>query len=412
MSRSGKNKIVFTEGGICAPKGFRAGGVHCGFRKNTKKKDLGIIVSDVRCSAAAVYTQNKVKGAPILVNREHLKNGKAQAVICNSGNANTCAPGGVEIARATCRLAADALGMEAEDVIVCSTGVIGEPISIETFQNGIPRLVKKLSYEGSDEMAKAIMTTDTLKKETAVTFTLGGKKCSIGGIAKGSGMINPNMATMLSFLTTDIAISSDMLRVALERDIIETYNQISIDGDTSTNDTVSILANGLAGNPEIDAPGDDFNLFKEALRTVTVQLCRGIVKDGEGATKMIECVVKNAPTGSIARIIASSVIQSDLVKTAVFGEDANWGRVLCAVGYADADFECGHIDIFLSSSAGKIQVCRASEAIAFDEDHAKAILKQDELWITVDLHDGEKSGASYGCDLTYDYVRINGRYRT
>jgi glutamate N-acetyltransferase/amino-acid N-acetyltransferase len=406
------SKIKFIEGGVCAAKGFRAGGVHCGFRKNTKKKDLGIIVSDVMCSAAAVYTQNKVKGAPILVNREHLKDGRAQAAICNSGNANTCAPGGVEIARETCRLAADALGLNAKDIIVCSTGVIGEPISIETFQRGIPKLVKKLSYDDSDGMAKAIMTTDTVKKEVAVTFTLGGKKCSLGGIAKGSGMINPNMATMLSFLTTDVFISSNMLKVALDRDIIETYNQLSIDGDTSTNDTVTILANGCAGNPEIDAPGADFDVFKAALRAVTVQLCRGIVKDGEGATKMLECAVKNAPTAAIARLIASTVVQSDLVKTAVFGEDANWGRVLCAVGYTDADFECGRIDIFLSSKAGEVQVCRASEALVFNEEKAKKILEQDEVWITVDLHDGTKEGTAYGCDLTYDYVRINGRYRT
>jgi glutamate N-acetyltransferase/amino-acid N-acetyltransferase len=405
-------KTEIIEGGICAPQGYRAAGVHCGFRRNTKKKDLGLLVSDVMCNAAAVYTQNKIKGAPIVVNKEHLRDGRAQAIICNSGIANTCAAGGVEVARETCRLAADALRVKASDIIVCSTGVIGEPIRIETFQTGIPRVVKKLSYNDSDGMATAIMTTDKVKKETAVEFKLADKVCRIGGIAKGSGMINPNMATMLSFLTTDVGISSDMLRVALERDIIETYNQISVDGDTSTNDTVAILANGLSGNPIIDTLGKDFDTFCAALRMVTITLCRGLVKDGEGASKMIECVVKNSPTREIARIVASSVVESELVKSAVFGEDANWGRVLCAVGYADADFECGKIDIFLASRAGELQVCTCAEAIQFDEEKAAAILAEDEIWIIVDLHDGVKEGVAYGCDLTYDYVRINARYRT
>jgi glutamate N-acetyltransferase/amino-acid N-acetyltransferase len=404
--------IRFTDGGVCAPGGFRAAGVHCGFRKNSKKKDLGAIVSDVMCSAAAVYTQNKVKGAPIIVNREHLKDGRAQAIICNSGNANTCAPGGVEVARETCRLLAESLGLLTSDVIVCSTGVIGEPILIETFEEGIPRLVKKLSRTDSDGVARAIMTTDRVKKEAAVRFTLGGWECSVGGIAKGSGMINPNMATMLSFITTDVSISPDMLRAALESDIVHSYNQISIDGDTSTNDTVAVLANGMAGNAEIDAPGEAFDLFKEALSAVTVQLCRGIVKDGEGATKLIECVVKNAPTAEAARKISLSVVQSDLVKTAIFGEDANWGRVLCAIGYTEADFSCDRIDISLHAKTDEIQVCKSSEALIFDEEKAKYILSQDEILISVDMNDGKAEGAAYGCDLTYDYVRINGRYRT
>jgi glutamate N-acetyltransferase/amino-acid N-acetyltransferase len=405
-------KTEIIEGGVCAPQGFRAAGVHCGFRRNTQKKDLGLLVSDVMCNAAAVYTQNKIKGAPIVVNKDHLKDGMAQAIICNSGNANTCAAGGVEIARETCRLTAEALGLEAEDIIVCSTGVIGEPISIETFRSGIPRVVKKLSARDSDGLAHAIMTTDKVKKETAVEFLLGGKVCRIGGVAKGSGMINPNMATMLSFITTDVAISSDMLRVALERDIVETYNQISVDGDTSTNDTVAILANGLAGNAVIESLGPDFDDFCAALRKVTITLCRGLVKDGEGASKLVECVVKNAPTRRIARTVAASVVGSDLVKTAVFGEDANWGRVLCAVGYADADFECGKIDIWLASAAGKLQVCSCAEAMSFDEDAAARILAEEDLWIIIDLHDGEKEGFAYGCDLTYNYVRINARYRT
>jgi glutamate N-acetyltransferase/amino-acid N-acetyltransferase len=413
MNANAKSKgVAETEGGICAPKGFKAAGVHCGFRKNTTKKDLALIVSDVMCNAAAVYTQNKVQGAPITVNREHLKDGRAQAIICNSGIANTCAPGGAEISRETCRLAAADLGLDAQDIIVCSTGVIGESLDIETFRQGIPRVVKKLSYDGSDGAARAIMTTDKVKKEVAVTFALDGIQCGIGGVAKGSGMINPNMATMLSFITTDVSISAEMLKYALESNVVDTYNQISIDGDTSTNDTVAILANGLAGNPEIDRPGEAFELFCAALHSVTEALCRGIVKDGEGASKLIECAVKGAPTGRIARIVSSSVVQSDLVKTAIFGEDANWGRILCAVGYADADFECGRMDITLSSAAGDIEVCHGSEAMPFDEELAKKILMEDEIRIVVDLHDGLKEAVAYGCDLTYNYVRINGRYRT
>ncbi|MDR2156862.1 MAG: bifunctional glutamate N-acetyltransferase/amino-acid acetyltransferase ArgJ [Clostridiales Family XIII bacterium] len=414
-TKGGKRRsgaIAKADGGICAPSGFRAAGVHCGFRKNTTKKDLALIVSDVICNAAAVYTRNKVQGAPIVVNREHLKDGRAGAIICNSGIANTCAPGGVEIARETCRLAAAEIGMDAQDIIVCSTGVIGEPLNIETFRRGIPRVAKKLSYDDSDGAARAIMTTDRMKKETAVSFVLDGKRCHIGGIAKGSGMINPNMATMLSFITTDVAISAEMLKYALGSDVVDTYNQISIDGDTSTNDTVAALANGLAGNPEIDEAGASFDLFCAALRFVTSELCRGIVKDGEGASKLLECVVKGAPTGRIARIVSSSVVRSSLVKTAMFGEDANWGRILCAVGYADADFECGRMDIFLSSEAGEVMVCHDSEAVRFDEELAKRILAKDEIRITVDLRDGLKEAVAYGCDLTYQYVRINGRYRT
>ena len=406
------SKIQVIEGGICAPQGYRAAGVHCGFRKNTQKKDLGIIVSDVMCNAAAVYTQNKVQGAPIQVNREHLKDGKAKAIICNSGNANTCAPGGVEISRETCRIVADYLDMKPTDVIVCSTGVIGEPIRIGTFKTGIPRVIKKLSYNDSDGMAKAIMTTDKVKKETAIEVIIHGKKCRIGGIAKGSGMINPNMATMLSFITSDVAISTEMLRIALDKDILETYNQISIDGDTSTNDSVVIIANGLAGNPEIDEIGEEFDLFCKALRVVTIELCREIAKDGEGATKLIECLVKSAPTRDIARTVSMSVIKSSLLKTAIFGEDANWGRVICAVGYADASFACDKIDILLSSNGDEIIVCNKSEAVMFDEDMAKKILENDEILVTVNLNDGEKFASAYGCDLTYGYVRINGRYRT
>ncbi|MDR3242373.1 MAG: bifunctional glutamate N-acetyltransferase/amino-acid acetyltransferase ArgJ [Clostridiales Family XIII bacterium] len=404
--------ICYIENGVCAPKGYRAAGVHCGIRKNKKKKDLALIVSDAACSAAAVYTKNKVKSAPILVNREHLKDGTARAIICNSGNANTCAPNGVEIANGACRLTAETLRINENDVIVCSTGVIGEPIFLEPFERGIPRLVKKLSYDGSDAAAHAIMTTDKEKKEFAASFSIDGKECRIGGIAKGSGMINPNMATMLCFITTDAAISSHMLQKALDRDVADTFNQISIDGDTSTNDTVAIIANGLAENAAINEDGDDFQGFCEALRAVTTRLCRGIAKDGEGASKLIECVVSGAPGQDAARRISKSVVQSELVKTAVFGEDANWGRVLCAAGYADADFDVSKVDIVLSSASGDVEVCRRANACPFDEELAKQILSEDEIRLLISLNQGDGNAVAYGCDLTYDYVRINARYRT
>jgi glutamate N-acetyltransferase/amino-acid N-acetyltransferase len=399
-------------GGVCAPAGFRAAGVHCGFRKKSTKKDLGLIVSDVPANAAAVYTQNKVKGAPIAVCIDHLKNGIAQAIIVNSGNANTCAPDGEAIANETCRLTADALGIDENDVIVASTGVIGEKIDIELFRKGIPRVFKKLSYEGSKSVARAIMTTDKIEKQAAVTFKLGGRKVSIGGIAKGSGMINPNMATMLSFITTDAAISSKMLKAALTEDIADTFNQLSVDGDTSTNDTLAIIANGLAKNPEIKTKDEDYATFCAALRRVTVKLVRLLAKDGEGATKMLECIVKNAPNDKTARIVSKSVVQSDLVKTAIFGEDANWGRTLCAIGYADVKFNADNIDVVISSKKGRVKVCAASSGIAFSEEKAAEILAEEEILITVDLNDGEKTATAYGCDLTYGYVRINGSYRT
>ncbi|MDR1134907.1 MAG: bifunctional glutamate N-acetyltransferase/amino-acid acetyltransferase ArgJ [Clostridiales Family XIII bacterium] len=404
--------IEYVEKGICAPKGFRASGVHVGFRKNKKKRDLALIVSDRICSSAAVYTKNKVRSAPIIVNREHLANGKARAIICNSGNANTCAPNGVQIARDTCKLTADALKINEEDVIVCSTGVIGEPMYIEPFAAGIPKAVKKLAYDGSSAAATAITTTDTAIKEIAVSFVIGNKECFMGGIAKGSGMINPNMATMLCFITTDAAIDSIMLQKALDNDILDTFNQISIDGDTSTNDTVAILANGLAGNPVIRSDGEDYEQFCEALRAVSSKLCKDIAKDGEGATKLMECIVSGAPDEKIARKVAKTVIQSELVKTAMFGEDANWGRILCAVGYADAEFSVTDVDIVISSVGGNVDVCRHSVACVFDEALAKRILGADEIKLLVSLNQGKAGAIAYGCDMTYDYVRINGRYRT
>jgi glutamate N-acetyltransferase/amino-acid N-acetyltransferase len=405
-------KIEYIENGVCAPKGFRASGVHCGFRRNIKKNDLSLIVSDAMCNAAAVFTQNKLKGAPVLVNREHLKDGKARAIICNSGNANTCAPGGLEIARETCRLTAAALGMDESDVIVCSTGVIGSPIHIETFKKGIPKVVRRLSRGGSGAAARGIMTTDKSVKEVAVSFTAGGKPCRMGAIAKGSGMINPNMATMLCFFTTDAALEPAALQAALSADIKDSFNQISIDGDTSTNDTVAIIANGLAGNEPITGEGEDYGAFCAALHAVTTYLCHHIVKDGEGASKILKCIVTGAPDKEVARGVALTVIQSDLVKTSVFGEDANWGRVLVAVGYSDQDFEVDNIDIALAAGKLRVDVCERSVACLFDEHLAKKILSQGEVHILIDLHQGKERAIAYGCDMTLDYVRVNARYRT
>ena len=399
-------------GGVCAAKGFKASGVHCGIRKNRVKRDLALIVSDVPCTAAATYTTNLVKGAPLLVTKQNISNGYAQAVICNSGNANTCNANGVEIANLTCSLLADSLSINASDVVVASTGVIGQPLDITPIKNGIPMLIKELSYDGCANAAEAIMTTDTIKKEVAVEFVVGGKICKMGGIAKGSGMIHPNMATMLVFITTDCKISSQMLQKALSSDIKETFNMVSIDGDTSTNDMVTVLANGLAGNDEITCDGDDFKVFMKALNTVTVNLCRMIAADGEGATKLLECKVSGGKTLDIAKTVAKSVICSSLTKAAMFGADANWGRVLCAIGYSGASVDVTKIDVFFASSKGEIQVCSNGSGVAFSEEKAKEILLEKEIDIIVNLNDGEFSSTAWGCDLTYDYVKINGDYRT
>lgn len=404
--------IEFIDGGVCAPKGFKASGIHCGIRKNRLKKDLSLILSEVECNAAAVYTTNKVKGAPITVTQKHLADGKARAIICNSGNANTCAPNGIEIADETCRLLAKELGISKEDVIVSSTGVIGEPMTIAPFEKGIPKLVKKLSVEGSEMAAHGIMTTDTIKKEFAVSFIIGNKECHLGGIAKGSGMIHPNMATMLCYLTTDVAISSELLQKALHADIEDTFNQLSIDGDTSTNDTVAIMANGLAGNECITDDGKDFQDFCKALNLITSALVKALAKDGEGASKLLECIVSGAPDKKTARVVSKSVITSSLFKSAMFGEDANWGRALCAIGYSEADFDVSKVDIVLSSAKGNVQVCKGAAYNPFSEEEAKIILKEDEIKILVSLNQGEESAIAWGCDLTYNYVKINGSYRS
>ena len=387
-------------GGVCAPQGFSGAGIHCGIRKNHTKRDLALILSSVPASAAAVYTTNLVKGAPLEVTKKHLENGIARAVICNSGNANTCNADGIEIAETTCELLAKELGIAAEDVIVASTGVIGQRMSIEPFKTGIPVLCAALGENNSALVGEAIMTTDTKLKEAAVEFTAGGKTCRLGGIAKGSGMIHPNMATMLVFLTTDCAISPEMLKKALSSDVQDTFNMVSVDGDTSTNDMVSIMANGLAGNAEISSEGEDFESFMKALNSVTVYLCRCIAGDGEGATKLLECSVTGAKDRSAAKTVARGVICSSLLKAAMFGADANWGR------------DIHKVDVAFRSKAGTVKVCKDGAGIDFSEDEAKKILSESEIDILVSLGDGSASATAWGCDLTYDYVKINGDYRT
>lgn len=399
------------DGGVCAAKGFYANGIHCGIRKNREKRDLTLIFSEVEANAAAVYTTNLVKGAPLKVTKEHLKNGQARAIICNSGNANTCNANGVEIAERTCGLLAEELSISENDIIIASTGVIGEPLSIEPFEKGIPELVKGLGAHNS-YAAEGIMTTDTKEKSVAVSFEVDGKTCTIGGIAKGSGMIHPNMATMLVFITTDCRISADMLQRALSTDIQYTFNMVSIDGDTSTNDMVAVMANGLAENEEITGEGEEFTSFMSALNSVTVELCRMIAGDGEGATKLIECSVKNAPDEKTAKTVAKSVICSSLTKAAIFGADANWGRVLCAIGYSGAEIDVDKVDVSFASKAGVVDVCKNGAGIAFSEEKAKEVLLQDEIDILIGLNDGEACAKAWGCDLTYDYVKINGDYRT
>ena len=399
-------------GGVCAAKGFKANGVHCGIRKNRTKRDLSLILSEVPASAAAVYTTNLVKGAPLIVTQEHIKNGVARAIVCNSGNANTCNANGIEVAEKTCAAAAKVLGISADDIVVASTGVIGQPLDVTPIVNGLPELAAGLSDNGSGFAAEGIMTTDTVLKEVAVEFTLSGKTCRIGGIAKGSGMIHPNLATMLVFITTDAAISSGMLKKALASDIADTFNMVSIDGDTSTNDMVTVLANGLAGNDEIVSEGEDFSTFMQALNTVTVALCRLIAGDGEGATRLLECRVTKADTKQTARTVAKSVICSSLLKAAMFGADANWGRVLCAIGYSGAKVDVSKIDVAFASAAGTIPVCKNGCGVDFSEETAKKILSEKEIEILVCLNSGSESSNAWGCDLTYDYVKINGDYRT
>ena len=399
------------KGGVCAAKGFRANGVHCGIRKNKSKKDLALIVSDVRAATACVYTQNLVKGAPILVTQRNVADGYAQAAVVNSGNANTCNEDGIEIAEGMAELVERHTGISRSDVVVASTGVIGQKLSLEPIAAGMGELAQGLG-DRSGEAALAIMTTDTVPKETAYSFELDGKECRIGAVCKGVGMICPNMATMLMFITTDVSITPEMLQRALRLDIADSLNMLSVDRDTSTNDMACVMANGLAGNATIRADGASFRKFRKALHAVTVCMCRKIARDGEGATKLIECDVAGARTKRCARLVAKSVVCSNLLKAAMFGADANWGRVLCAVGYSGADVDVDRIAVRFRSAAGTVAVCENGRGIDFSEEEAKKVLSEDEIHIEIDLNDGSQAATAWGCDLTYDYVKINGDYRT
>jgi len=398
-------------GGVCAAKGFTANGIHCGVRANRTKRDLSLICSEVMASAASVYTSNLVKGAPIAVTKANIADGKAQVILCNSGNANTCNADGIQVAEQMCRLVAQEMNLQASDVVVASTGVIGQRLDITPIAKGIPELVKGLGNH-SDLAAEGIMTTDTRMKEVAVSFEVDGVECKIGGIAKGSGMIHPNLATMLVFITTDCAISASMLNKALQTDVQTSFNMVSVDGDTSTNDMVTVLANGMAGNREITEEGAAFDAFMKALNTVTVYLCRCIAGDGEGATKLLECKVTGAKTECDAKTAAKAIICSSLTKAAMFGADANWGRILCAIGYSGADVDVDKVEVRFQSAKGEILVCVDGAGVDFSEELAKEILLEQEIEILVDLHDGEGAAVAWGCDLTYDYVKINGDYRT
>jgi len=403
--------IQFIKGGVTAPSGFVAAGIHCGIRRNKSKRDLALIVADRQCAAAAVVTTNRVKAAPIHLSIKHLENGRARAILANSGNANACAPGGLDAAKKCVDTAAAALGIQPEDIIVNSTGVIGQPLPVDTITSAIPELVNALSTD-SGPAEEAIMTTDTFSKSTAVKCIIGGKPVIIGGIAKGSGMIHPNMATMLAFLTTDCAISPTLLKQALQESTNHTYNMISVDGDTSTNDMAAILASGTAGNPEITEKGACYDAFVAALNAVNLYLAKKIARDGEGATKLITCSVSGAADGETASVLAKSVISSSLVKAMMFGADANAGRVLCALGYSGAAFDTSRVDVAFSSDAGRVAVCEQGLGLAFDESLAKAVLTQSDVVIEITLSDGDGTAEAYGCDLTYDYVKINGDYRS
>ena len=407
--------VLWIDGGVCAAQGFRAAGLHVGVKThNVNKKDVALIVSDADCAAAAVFTTNVVKAAPIHVTKAHLANGRARAVVANSGNANACAPLGEENAERMCAAAAKAIGCGAEDVLVCSTGVIGQTLRVNVIEEGMEELASLLERSGaaSDAAAHAIMTTDTVKKEAAVEATVGGKTVRIGGIAKGSGMIHPNMGTMLCFITTDCAISPEMIREALRETARVSFNRISVDGDTSTNDTCLVLANGLAGNETITGEGEDYAAFLEALKALCVRLARMMAKDGEGARHLITCTVAGAKDEESAQTIAKSVISSTLTKAAIFGCDANWGRVLCAMGYSGEEFDPDKVDVAFASAAGEIPVCRQGRGLDFDEDLAKRILTEDEVEIRVRMGEGDAACTCWGCDITYDYIKINGDYRT
>ena len=401
-------------GGVCAAKGFKAAGVHCGVKASSSpdKNDLALILSEQECTAAATYTLNRVKAAPLYVTMSHLEDGVAWGVVANSGNANACCPMSHENAEAMCVAAAAATGREPHDFAVASTGVIGQTINIAAIEAGMPVVAAALNDNGSDSAANAIMTTDTVKKEIAVSVEIGGKEVKIGAICKGSGMIHPNMGTMLAFITTDCAITHEMLEDALREIVAHTFNRVTVDGDTSTNDTCVVLANGMAGNELIEWKDENYDVFKDALTYVCRHLSRAIAADGEGATKLVTCKMYNSRNEESAERLAKAVVGSSLVKAAMFGADANWGRVLCAMGYSKAPFRPEYVDVSFQSQAGEIMVCKHGEQLNFDEDQAKKILSEKEVVIAVNLNEGAHEAECWGCDLTYDYVRINGDYRT
>ena len=405
---------TYVDGGVCAAQGFVANGLNAGINPDKKKNDLCLVYSKEPCSAAGVYTLNKVKGAPVIVTRENLKksHGIAHAILANSKNANTCNFDGIEIAEKACKLAADHLGIKPEEVIIGSTGVIGQKLSIQPFEEYMKPLAEGMTADGNDRAAYAIMTTDTVMKQVAVEFKIGDAICRMGGMAKGSGMIHPNMATTLNFLTSDVAITPELIQKALSDVVKVTYNCLSVDGDTSTNDTVTVMANGLAGNKLIDKEGEDYDTFRQALYIVMMNMTRMLAADGEGASKLLECSVTGAPDQETAIIIAKSVIRSPLLKCAMFGEDANWGRVLCAIGYAEAEFDIDKVDVDFESEFGKIAVCRDGSGVEFSEEIAAKILSAEEIHILVELKQGKAQAKAWGCDLTYDYVKINGDYRS
>ena len=405
--------MKFIEGGVCAAKGFRASGIHVGVKaSNTSKKDLALIVADCDCSAAAVYTRNIVKAAPILVTRENLHNNRARIVVVNSGNANACAPLGEENARRMCRAVASELGLGESDVIVASTGVIGKPLPVEVIEKNAAKLVSALSHNGSQDAATAIMTTDLTMKELAIELTIAGKTVRLGGIAKGSGMIHPNMGTMLAFLTTDCAISPEMIQKALVQATNVSFNRISVDGDTSTNDMLSLMASAMAGNQEITGDGEDYQAFSAALDALCIELAKMMAADGEGATHMITCRVRGASSEAEAETLSKSVISSTLTKAAIFGADANWGRVLCAMGYSGVEFDPDGVSVTFESNEGRLTVCEKGRGLPFDEKLAKKILTEHDITIDIMMDAGNAECVCWGCDITYDYIKINGDYRS
>ncbi|APF24786.1 bifunctional glutamate N-acetyltransferase/amino-acid acetyltransferase ArgJ [Clostridium butyricum] len=406
-------EIKYIDGGVTAPKGFLASGIYCGIKQGSVKKDLALIYSEVPAKASGMFTKNKVKGAPIYICKDHLSNKKAQAIIINSGNANTCTgDDGLSKAKKMTALQAKALNLKADDILVASTGVIGVPLNIDAIKDGIPLLTEKLSKNGNQDAASAIMTTDTFMKELAAEFYIGDTKVTLGTMAKGSGMIEPNMGTMLSFITTDISISPQLLDEALKSTVTITYNRVSVDGDTSTNDSIFILANGQANNPTITEKDENYYTFVNVLKEINTIMAKNIAKDGEGATKLLECQVIGSANEKDAVLFGKSVINSSLVKTAMFGSDANWGRILCALGYANVDFDPEKVDVSFESCAGEIEVCKNGSSVAFDEDKAKKVLDQKEIIIKINLSQGESTAYVWGCDLSYEYVKINGDYRS